>query len=275
MDTDRTMELITALAAGDAEHGDVVAELRREGVDALDLMVHVLAAATRKGARAQPVPRDPARLSSETPPELRAAIVHPVPQLPFLLGGTLYDPADVVRFNGQELHFIAAPGEDRILAIDDRETMNRYWQLSMIAPMAVAADRKTLKAEPSGIGIESWPGDIESGPGGVQIGLGGHGPTTTPPPEAWSTFYEDDGNKGSKIQVYRGGAHPDLTEVAWTFLGTGDWNDTISSVRLFGTQEAILYEHVNFAGSTLTLRGDVSSLHPWGWNDRASGCSTS
>jgi hypothetical protein len=44
---DQLFKLISAVAAGDAERGDVVAALREQGIDALDLLVAVLGRASR------------------------------------------------------------------------------------------------------------------------------------------------------------------------------------------------------------------------------------
>jgi hypothetical protein len=273
---DRALDLVSALAAGDAEREDVVAALRSEGVDALDLLVDVLAQATRKVPRGRVPPclRDPQQMSNETPPELRATIVHPVPQLPFLLRGTLYDPPDITRFDGQELHFISSPDSSHIIAIDDRAAMERWWQFSF-----VSANLKTLEAKGSGTtSTTTWPPTGESGVGWPGTGggptleiplgppYGGLGPPRT-------TFHEHIHFRGSDIELEPGWGYPDLTEVAWTFLGTGDWNDTISSVKLYRTELATLYEHVGWAGSTFSTTHEPD-LTRYGWNDRASGCAT-
>jgi hypothetical protein len=196
--------------------------------------------------------------------------------MPFLLRGTLYDPADVRRFDGQELHFIASADSPHILAVDDRAVMDRWWQFSLLSENA-----KTVKAQPSGtvtptgfevgeIGGGTLPGSPPAGPGLI---LGGHSSGTGRAPRR-TVFYEHIYYRGSDLEVDPGRGHHDLTEVAWTFFGTGDWNDTISSFRLFGTARATLYEHVDWAGSTFTSSGDTPDLTQVGWNDRASGCAT-
>ncbi|MEM2619263.1 MAG: beta/gamma crystallin-related protein [Candidatus Hadarchaeales archaeon] len=50
--------------------------------------------------------------------------------------------------------------------------------------------------------------------------------------------------------------------------GLDSWNDKISSLHIEGS--VILYEHVDFAGSSITLTGDVPDLRAFGWNDMAS-----
>jgi hypothetical protein len=272
----RTLDLISAVAAGEAEREDIVAELKSEGIDSLDVLVDVLAQATQKAPRNRVPPclRDPQQLSNETPADLLAKIVHPVPRLPFLLRGALYDPSDIARFNGQELHFISSGDKSHIIAIDDRAVIERWWQFSF-----VSANLKTFKANESGMSTTgSWRpgGDIGGGYLGTsptfdlpKLGLGG----TRGAPYIRTTFFEDINFRGSDIELEPGLGYPDLTKVSWTFLGTGDWNDTISSVRLDGTELAMLYEHVNWGGSTFSTTHEPN-LTTFGWNDRASGCAT-
>src|SRR5215467_10618605 len=131
---DQLFKLISAVAAGDAERGDVVAALREHGIDALDLLVAVVARASRP-ERPQTRARrlDLQQMTKPADPERSRYIVHQVPRLPFLLRGTLYDPADIVRFNGQQLHTIAAPGRDRLIVIDDPAVMNTWLQMTYIS----------------------------------------------------------------------------------------------------------------------------------------------
>jgi dUTPase len=44
------------------------------------------------------------------------------------------------------------------------------------------------------------------------------------------------------------------------------YNDKISSVRVFGRAQVIVYEHENFGGASRTFTGDASNLRDW--NDR-------
>ena len=50
----------------------------------------------------------------------------------------------------------------------------------------------------------------------------------------------------------------------------GEWNDIVSSVRIPPGMKLILYEHSNYSGASVTLRGDISCLASRGFNDRAS-----
>src|SRR5262245_55332070 len=93
----RALEVIAAIAKRDAAPEELAAQLRDQGIDALDVLVSVLARAAtqpadRRGA-AEPV--DIRRFSQPTPPELVARIQHRPPRIPFVLNGTVYDPHDV------------------------------------------------------------------------------------------------------------------------------------------------------------------------------------
>jgi hypothetical protein len=272
---DEPLDLINAVANGDAQREDVVKALKDQGIDALDLLVEVLAKAGQKpSSKAEPVNLlDPRRAASR--PQVEPA--HRVPQRPFVLNGTLYDPADIKRFDGQELHLIARAGGDPLLAIDDRDLMERWWQLSYISSMTKPmADEKMLTAEGGGsIGIESHGAGLGGGGGG---GVGSSTDWSLEHPHTGASssgrvathayFHEDIFYRGSDLELQRGFSFPDLTRVAWTFFGTGDWNDEISSAQVFAT--TVLWEHVQFGGSSLTLQAPNSDLVPYGWNDRTS-----
>ena len=49
--------------------------------------------------------------------------------MPVLLNGTLYDPEDVKRFDGQALHFVPAANREYLLAVDDIDLMVHWWRL--------------------------------------------------------------------------------------------------------------------------------------------------
>lgn len=146
------IKLIAEVAAGEAERGDVIAALRDEGIDSLDVLIDVLVSATR--GRPEPAPLhvlDPGRAAREVIPS-----VHQVPRLPFLLNGTLYDPADIKRFDGQELHLIGGTDDVPILAIDDRELFDRWSQFCYISTASVAkSPPKTLMEIGDGLGVST------------------------------------------------------------------------------------------------------------------------
>ncbi len=198
--------------------------------------------------------------------------MHPVPHLPFMLRGTLYDPRDIERFNHQDLHLSLAPGGDRLDVIDDEDVMK-----AMLQAAYVSANAKYLKAFTSESGVHTSTRPTDYGPGtpggGGAFGWGvGHtGPYDGPP---MTQFYEDVGNGGSILELDANRGFHDLTEVPWTIFGTGDWNDTISSVEMLGTTVTVLHTDVCWQGSTLTLFSSQSNLVSVGWNDRASSVET-
>ena len=280
----RLLRLITSVATGDAAREDVVTQLREANVDALDVLVEVLAQATQNarvrysGAR----PIDPQRFAGSGAPSTATSAGHRPPSQPFLLRGTLYDPQDITRFDGTDLHVVVAPGRDELLAFDDRTVMETWWHLSYVSATLASSDSPltTLKAEttqvhPSTITRVPQPGrsgvpdpSPSSGPESFVIPTG-PGPAPIIP---HTNFWEHINFEGSRIELKPGWEYNDLTEVAYTFFGTGDWNDTISSVQLVATRTAVLWEHINRGGSSLTITTNVAHLD-W-WNDRASSCAT-
>jgi hypothetical protein len=283
---DHLLDLISAVATGDARREDVVAALRNEGIDSLDVLVEVLAQVTRKkgaGRRLQASLLDPQRLSNTTTPERAARTVHQIPRLPFLLRGTIYDPADIGRFNGQDLHFVAIGRDDHMLVIDDRSVMENWWQLSYVNSIMssnaiyLTARGGELEAplHPTNFGGGGGSGRIVVGSGGGSSS-GPEGFGTTPglsgPPRA--VFYEDIFYGGSSIELEPNRGYADLTRVSYTFFGTGDWNDTISSIQTSIPLWTVLFEDVDYMGSTFTTFGGAQNLLDFGWNDRASGCGT-
>ncbi len=262
------LALISAVASGDADRGDVAARMREMGIDSLDVLLEVVAAWTRAAParRSLAVRLDPGGMLPPLDEERRRQIVHPRPTVPLLVRGVLYDPEDIARFDGRELHMIATRPGDPVLAIDDGPLMRSWWQMSYIETMTQRGSTSS-----GGVRPEGWGGGSRGGYIGVTYTPDPPG-TPPPPPRRTATFHEDDGFRGSDFETVSGWGYEDLTELSYTFLGTGDWNDTISSISFHGATTAILYEHVGWGGSTLTLGpGDVWELRSWGWNDRASG----
>jgi hypothetical protein len=280
---DRLLGLISAVAAGDAAREDVAAELRDAKVDALDVLIDVLAQATQKThvRRASARRVDPQQLAGTLPARGATETVHRPPTQPFLLRGTVYDPQDIARFNGTDLHVVSAPGREELLAFDDRTVMENWWQLSYVSATLASSDAplKTVKAEPTGIHPTTITGTPQPGRPGIPDPGPSSGPegfvvpTSAPAPIIPHTnFWEDINFEGSRIELKPGWEYDDLTEVSYTFFGTGDWNDTISSVQLVSTGTAVLWEHINRGGSSFTTTSNVAHL---GWfNDLASSCAT-
>jgi len=80
-------------------------------------------------------------------------------------------------------------------------------------------------------------------------------------------FYKDADFHGEKFCVERGERVPRLPE---------GFNDTISSIRIFGDTEITIYQDRDFGGVSLDLRNDVTNLRDYqispghSWNDRVS-----
>jgi Peptidase inhibitor family I36 len=80
-------------------------------------------------------------------------------------------------------------------------------------------------------------------------------------PAAGACFYEDI-DFGGRYFCSRAG---DVT--ASVPPGT---NDRISSIRLFGDSEVIVFQHIDFRGASRRLDSNVRDLRRSGWNDRIS-----
>jgi hypothetical protein len=234
---DQLLGLISAVAQGDAAREDVVAALRDKGVDSLDVMVAFMSEMVRRdrdpGHRARLV--NVRRAASPAAREPSPPSVHRPGVLPFLLQGTLYDPADIERFQGQELHFIPAAAGDHIIVIDDRDIVESWRQLSYLSSNVNPAPVSSI-----------------------------------PPRQQRTYFYEDIGYSGPYLEVPKDRGYYDLTEVGFF----SDWNDCISSVVNYGTTFTVLHEHIHWTGSTWTTCGCDFDLGVHGWNDRASSVET-
>lgn len=246
---DRLLGVLSSVVAGDAGKEDIIAMIRREGGEPSDNRLTKLI--TRGGVRAAAPP-----------------IAHKPPAVPFALNGTLYDPQDIRRFDGQALHFVPSQDKEYMLVIDKVDVMLHWWRLARLAA------------------IESYKyGGYHFGPGEAPPpAAGGVGPQDHQVgPEApvpfyfyFSYLYEDMDFQGGwlTLEGRRGVTqYANLTHVSRGFLGLGDWNDVISSVKIeHGV--TVLYEHVYFGvldgGSTLTLTRSENYLERFGWNDRAS-----
>ncbi|HYP17277.1 MAG TPA: DUF4214 domain-containing protein [Opitutus sp.] len=84
------------------------------------------------------------------------------------------------------------------------------------------------------------------------------------------TFYEHAGFRGGSVTVHAGDKLEDLTQVSFT---SGGWaNDRISSVRIEGGAEVLVYRDVQGRGEVLRLERSVADLGDFelGWNDAIS-----
>lgn len=271
---------IAAVARGELSREEAVALLRRDGVDALDVLVSVLArAASQKGAAWEvSEPISPTRSHQQGP---QTGGNHRVPRLPVLLNGTLYDPADIVLFDGTALHFV--PARDHLLAVDDLELMHQWWRTTYLT---AAAEKYQYGGYHAG-GIEpAWqPAPFPPmEPGGELPGSQQGNPIPSlqyPDPDAGpeTRLYEHAGRQGGYLTLPGNRGFYDLTKISKGFLGLeGDWNDTISSVWMHKTSYCVLHEHVHYGGSSLSIWGGMTylqgHLEDVGWNDRASSVET-
>jgi hypothetical protein len=253
--------LLAAIVAGDAAIEDGLAELRSEGIESLDEMLSLLRQNLRERERDQTQAVRSISLQRtrrETSPERVARIVQRVPEVPFILNGVTYEPEDITRFNGQELHSVAAPAGDHMLVVDDRELIERWWQFSYLERYRQSGDQ--LGGRPSSAN-------------------GAAGLTREFHPRTW--FFEHIDMGGSSIYLDKDRGYYDLTKVSLDWPFGGDWNDTISSYWMIGTGVAVLHDDIHWTGQThSTVLGypppdtRVANLNLFGWNDRASSLET-
>jgi hypothetical protein len=267
------IDLISAVASGDASREDVVADLRKKKIDALDLLIEVFARQAKASSRQTPGERvDVQALSQRSDAPTKP--VQRVPGLPVLLRGTLYDPADITRFDGTELHFIAT-GKDHILAIDDRAIMENLWQTSYLASMA-RSDYTTMKETTD----TSVPTVTDGGvrPTSVDGGYtGGYTCAWVTPtaPNPHTNFYEDINYGGDRLELASGFEIPKLSgHHLGPFWSGDDWNDNISSIQMVRTEATVIFEHVNKTGQSFSFFRSEPNLVNLGWNDRASSAVT-
>jgi hypothetical protein len=80
-------------------------------------------------------------------------------------------------------------------------------------------------------------------------------------PRDGACFYEDSDFRGDRFCVHSGDNVGVLPP---------EWNDRISSIRIFGRAEVTLYRDGEFEGSRARFENDVRNLKHEGWNDRVS-----
>jgi len=239
----RALSLLSAITMGNATIEDLAMELRKHGLDLSSL-----------------------KFSEKTLQDSR--IVQRVPKIPFILNGIMYDPKDITRFNGQELHFVPAPAGDHLLVVDNRALIKswsrlaRHEQNEYRSYQRFGPGRQTPTPNPY-----DYHNPTESSTGWY-YNLGPF-PGTSP---AGAICWEDINAKGSDLYVRPNRGYKDLTKKSMGIFGLGgDWNDEISSVTMNKISMVRLYEHINWQGQTLDLFRDDPDLSKYGWNDRASG----
>ncbi|WP_088362908.1 hypothetical protein [Bacillus cereus] len=263
----KSFQLLSAIATGNATVDDLADVLKQNGL-----------------------PFSYSKIRTKTPPDIVSSTVQRVPQIPFYLNGVLYDPKDITRFNGQELHFVPAPSNDHMLVVDNQGIFNSWLRLLLLerngyseqAPISqsypthnVYSNQALLSSDdlrPPEVPQPGADGDLVPMPPFSLFSVGGMAPREF-------FFYEHINYKGSQLILGQGRAYKNLTRVKMGLFG--NWNDEISSIRRSITASSIVrvFEHINFTGQSLTLFGDgsieIPSLVPMGWNDRISSITTS
>ncbi|MFI6316958.1 hypothetical protein ACIBG8_05540 [Nonomuraea sp. NPDC050556] len=216
---------------GGISEDDVLTVLRESGITSLDALIrHALAVPPP----AEPQPLDPSHLLAPTR-TADASLKHRPPQVAVVVDGVENDPADITRFDGQMLTFVADGSPDRILAYtDDRPLRAAVWVATSLGAQSPAA--------PS---AEITQGEVQM--------FEHH-------------FYDGD--------WFWCGAHQgwsDLTGVRHGSWPGSDWNDTISSAKPTDCL-VYYYEHINFGGIALYAPPGIAldDLQRIGWNDRIS-----
>jgi hypothetical protein len=231
---------------------------------------------------------DFSQLSKPTPPSVARGIVHPAPEIPFMIDGIIYDPRDISRFNGEALVYIptmAADGSKGLQLFHERVTgtMATYLETRHLASLLFPDDIQI-----PGVNPPRTPGDNSNS------GWNQGPPNLIPPSGSGASGRGDEGNTGSKpfippttegqVQMFdganfngdwfwmaRGRTWSDLTKVSRGGWFGGDWNDAIMSLSSTGTS-CIYCEHINLEGSKLYIGHyqAVSDLTPLAWQRRIS-----
>ncbi|MFI2185288.1 hypothetical protein [Streptomyces sioyaensis] len=252
---DKAFVLLSAILSGDADIADGIAELKSQGIDSVEAALSSLQHGIRRREHdeAQPVAINLQRGRKSTPEQV-ARITQRVPKVPFIFDGTMYDPEDITRFNGHQLHFLPAPTGDYMLVVEDQELIEKWLQFKQLDQYRQASSNLDV--------IKSLPGE-----GSVNSGLGR------------TLFYEGINFEGSVLPLDANRGYSDLSHKSMGLFSS--WDDKISSVQMIGTHVAILWENKNNSGQSLPLTiTDTASefwvynLVEWGWNDRASSIET-
>jgi hypothetical protein len=272
-------EIISAIAKKDASIDDIAKALRDEGVNSMEDVINYLRksnTAREYAIQSSMRPVDFRRFSVSPNYKARTDMVHKVPSVPILVDSVLYDPADIVRFNGQELHSVLAPDHKSMIAVTDRQVISRWWELNYVSAMmgqSPFALPRAMNNDRSGSSIPRETAGTSS--------LYRYSP---PDPICW--YFEHPGRQGSWITHPANRGFGDLTAVHSGFAGWGDsWNDRISCVWVVNMWHCVLHEDIYWAGSTLSLQSSIAAspegpisfpeilvddLRAFGWNDRAS-----
>jgi hypothetical protein len=253
-------------------------ELRARGVDTVPEVVDLMVAgreAQRRNRFATPVPIG-RRPRVATPP--RKSLVHRPPRVPLYIDAVARDPADISRFDGQRLVYVASKSADAGEHV-----------LHVLTPDYVSfvkgAVGAALQAASTGIGrgrlglLEEW--------NSAQGSVGRHYPTSPADPNELVPFQSlDDGTVDYfhytdwNVQMF----HHDNYESDWFWLSAGyewpdlrqvhrggwlsgsNWNDAINSLGGTNTWVGYFWD-INFQGNVLIVPPGyfVPDLGVFGW----------
>jgi hypothetical protein len=220
---------------------EMLAVLCREGVVSVEDLLKRL-----RGNRTEsqsPAPINLQMLSRETPRDDVARIEHRAPKVPFIVNGTFYDPGDIRRFNGRELHFIigsASAPHGAMLGFDDRTVLTSWLQivyLSRAAGMTVRTHGPEHPENPTGTYVV-YPLPIQAEPSHVR------------PTHAF--MYSRAYHSGMYLELAPGLQLEDLGKIFraddYGFRPGLVWDNAISSIH--STSSLCLYwEHPHFQGA--------------------------
>ena len=236
-------------------------------------------------------------------------IVHRPPALQFYWRGEAIEPQDIRRFDGQPLHFalIGDDSETRLMAFESHREVRealRHQATLLGERRSAPGGGETSGRDEGTVDTHVRPAAVSlQAPNGTIIVGQGNGYVTCPPgvprPTAEAQFFQHRNFEGHWFWLAPNWRIPDLTrkDLSRSIFSPGEWNDQISSVKA-GDGLLILYEHIHFRGSTLTLQGSgeptptytphpacgpivngwvyprarhqIPHLGDFGWNDRAS-----
>ena len=275
----KALELLSAIVVGDAAIEDIATELRRHGIESVNGVLEMVRKVARERVAAQENAIRPINLQGmrkKSSPERVSRIVQRVPKIPFLLNGTMYDPKDIVRFNGHELHLVPVVTGKHMVAVEDRDVIANWWLLTYLSG---APEDDSIEYGGMGPGPQSAP---PVGP--EEFHFEGEAPPVS------TKFYEHPDLQGDYLELKPNRGYWDLTKVSSGLFGWGtDWNDRISSVSMYFTKVCVLHDDIHWEGSTLTILeakipsggGGGGAVHPparalglVGWDDRASSIET-
>lgn len=232
---------------------------------------------------------DFAHLGRRTPPDTARGIVHPAPEVPFVLDGVTYEPQDIRRLNGQALLFIpvvAADGSSSLQLFHEEigTVLAGYLQVRQVASLVYPTDfpipgvsgpTKPGEPPPPTYPPLNPPGGSGAPPPPPPAGGGGGGGGSVFPPAPFTygqiQMFDGGGYQGNWFWLAKGFMWTDLTRVSRGGFFGGDWNDEIFSLGSTNTS-CIYCEHINLEGSKLFLGPNrpIDNLVPLGWHNRIS-----